>query len=83
MLVGLPDGDVSFDAQTLVINEIQVRGAAGTSHQDFRTAIDLLASGAVPAADLITAVADLDDADTMFGELLDPATEHVKVLLRP
>ncbi|NLT07401.1 MAG: alcohol dehydrogenase catalytic domain-containing protein [Solirubrobacterales bacterium] len=83
VLVGLPDGDVSFDAQTLVINEIQVRGAAGTSHQDFRTAIDLLASGAVPAADLITAVADLDDADTMFGELLDPATEHVKVLLRP
>lgn len=83
VLVGLHGGEAVFDAEPIVLNEIQIRGAAGTSHQDFRTAIELLASGAVPAADLITAVVDLGEADAMFGQLLDPDTQHVKVLLRP
>lgn len=83
VLVGLPEGDVSFDASTLVINEIQVRGAAGCSRADFQHALALLASGAIPEADVITAIVDLGEADAMFEQLLSPQTEHVKVLLKP
>jgi 2-desacetyl-2-hydroxyethyl bacteriochlorophyllide A dehydrogenase len=83
VLVGLPSGDVSFNAETLVLKEIQVRGAAGTSRADFQRAIDLLATGAVPADKVITAIVDLAEADSMFAALLDPQTEHIKVLLQP
>lgn len=83
VLVGLPGTDVSFDADALVLNEIQVRGAAGYARADFQHALELLASGAIPSDDVITAIADLGEADAMFAELRDPATAHVKVLLRP
>lgn len=83
VLVGLPEGDVSFDAQAIVINEIQIRGSAGCSRADFAKAIDLLASGAVPADKVITATRDFEEADELFDQLLDPATPHVKILLRP
>jgi 2-desacetyl-2-hydroxyethyl bacteriochlorophyllide A dehydrogenase len=83
VLVGLPGRDVSFDADTLVLNEIQVRGAAGYSRADFQRALDLLASGEVPIEDLITATVDLGEADAMFAELTSPETKHVKVLLQP
>jgi (R,R)-butanediol dehydrogenase / meso-butanediol dehydrogenase / diacetyl reductase len=83
VLVGLPSGEVSFDAETLVINEIQVRGSAGCSRADFQRALELLASGAIPIDDVVTAIADLGEADAMFAQLLDPTTRHVKVLLQP
>jgi threonine dehydrogenase-like Zn-dependent dehydrogenase len=83
VLVGLPPGNVSFDAQTLVINEIQVRGAAGTARADFQRALELLADATIPLEHVITAIVDLGEADRMFAELLDPGTQHVKVLLRP
>jgi 2-desacetyl-2-hydroxyethyl bacteriochlorophyllide A dehydrogenase len=83
VLVGLPPGDVSFDAQTVIVNEIQIRGAAGCSREDFQHALELLADGAIPIEHVITAIADLAEADAMFAALLDPRTEHVKVLLAP
>jgi 2-desacetyl-2-hydroxyethyl bacteriochlorophyllide A dehydrogenase len=83
VLVGLPSGDLSFDAETLVINEIQVRGSAGCSRADFQRALELLASGAIPLEHVITAVANLAQAEQMFAQLLDPGTQHVKVLLQP
>jgi threonine dehydrogenase-like Zn-dependent dehydrogenase len=83
VLVGLPGTDVSFDAETLVLNEIQVRGSAGCSRADFQRALDLIGNGGIPADDVITALVDLQEADAMFQRLIDPATRHVKVLLTP
>jgi threonine dehydrogenase-like Zn-dependent dehydrogenase len=83
VLVGLPEGDVAFDAQSLVVNEIRVQGAAGTSRADFVAALDLIARGAIPVDEVITACVDLGEADAMVTQLRDPKTEHVKVLLAP
>lgn len=83
VLVGLPEADVCFDAQSLVVNEIQVRGAAGASRSDFVAALDLIARGGIPVDQVITACVDLAEAGEAFSQLRDPGTEHVKVLLRP
>ena len=51
--------------------------------REFEEAIRLLAAGALPADLLITATARLEDAQSMFDRLEDPATEDIKILLAP
>lgn len=81
VLVGL-GGPVSFDASDAILREVEIVGSAGYSRADFARAVELLASGALPTDDLITRVADVADAADAFADLRDPATHHIKVLLR-
>ena len=82
VLVGLPSGDLAYDAADAILREVEVVGSAGYSRSDFAAALDLLASGALPTDRLITKVAGLEDADALFDELSDPATLHIKILVQ-
>lgn len=81
VLVGL-GSPVKVDAAAAILDEVEVIGSAGYSRSDFAGAVDLLAEGTIPSDALITRIAPVADAQSVFAELADPATSHVKVLLR-
>ncbi|MDT9593301.1 alcohol dehydrogenase catalytic domain-containing protein [Nocardioides zeae] len=81
VLVGLGP-PVQLDAESAILREVEIVGSAGYSRRDFQTAVQLLASGAVPADELITRIAPVAEAASVFADLRDPATPHIKVLLR-
>lgn len=83
VLMGVLEEPVEFSQMTLLLKEGQMRASFAYRPGDFDEAIELIARGAVPVDDLVTARVGLDRAQEMFDELLAPATEHVKVLLRP
>ncbi len=67
------DTDVpGFRSDVIVTKELRVQGMMGVDSRDFRAAIDLLASGRFPFAELPRMTADLDGANellaTMAGE---------------
>ncbi len=51
--------------------------------EEFQEAVELLVAGGLPADRLITGRAPLEDAESMFERLEDPATEDIKILLTP
>ena len=67
----------------LILKEARILGAFAYRREDFARAIELLASGEIPAASLITEVAPLGRAQELFDELRSPGTEQLKVLLDP
>ena len=81
--LGVLEEPVPVNQLLLIIKEASVLGAFAYQPQDFERAIELLAEGAVPAADLITEVAPLERAQELVDELRRPGTEQLKVLLRP
>lgn len=80
---GILEEPVQINQLLLIIKEARILGAFAYRRADFEAARDLLASGAIPADELITNVANLGEAQEMFDELLRPGTEQLKVLLRP
>jgi 2-desacetyl-2-hydroxyethyl bacteriochlorophyllide A dehydrogenase len=83
MFVGSAFAPITLSQSPIIRKELEIRGTHGYTRAEFGAAIDMLALGAVSIDDVITEVADLARADEMFDALLDPATSHVKVLLRP
>ncbi|HWH43722.1 MAG TPA: alcohol dehydrogenase catalytic domain-containing protein [Thermoleophilaceae bacterium] len=83
VLVGIFDDPVPVAPMVLMMKEAQLRAALAYRPGDFDEAIELLAAGRVPAEELVTGREPLERAEAMFGELSDPATEHLKVLLVP
>jgi (R,R)-butanediol dehydrogenase / meso-butanediol dehydrogenase / diacetyl reductase len=83
MIVGVPSHPSSVNVAEIATKEVQIRGSLAYTSADWTQAIDSLASGRVPAADLITTVAPLEDADKWFGDLTSGATRQIKVLLKP
>ena len=67
----------------LIIKEARIRGSMAYGPSDFERSIELLASGTIPAEELITEVAPLARAQELFEQLRRPGTEQLKVLLRP
>ena len=67
----------------LIMKEARILGAFAYRREDFERSIELLASGELPAADVITEVAPLGRAQELFDELRRPGTEQLKVLLQP
>jgi (R,R)-butanediol dehydrogenase/meso-butanediol dehydrogenase/diacetyl reductase len=66
-----------------MIKEAQLRASFAYRRESFEEAIALLAAGQLPADRLITGRAPLEQAEEMFERLEDPATEDIKILLRP
>jgi len=78
VFVGLPEHPVPIDTTKIVHKQPRIVGCLGG---DFQESLDLLASGAVSTASLITHTFDLDDAAEAFETQLR-ADETVKVMVR-
>ena len=80
---GVLEEPVPLNQLLLILKEVRVIGSFAYRREDFAEALELVASGAIPADELITEVASLDRAQELFDELRRPGTEQLKVLLRP
>ncbi len=84
VLVGLYDSDVTLDALDVVTREKEVLGSLSHIYdEDFSVAIDLLATNAVEAAEIISDRVKLHDAVRAFRRLADNPRDHVKILVTP
>jgi 2-desacetyl-2-hydroxyethyl bacteriochlorophyllide A dehydrogenase len=83
VLLGVLEEPVAISQLLLMLKEAQVRASFAYRPRDFDEAIALIQAGRVPTDELITARAPLARAQACFDELLSPATEHLKVLLKP
>ena len=83
VIIGVPSHPSTVQAAEIATKEVMIRGSLAYTSTDWRQALDSLASGSVPAADLITTVAPLEDAGKWFAELTSGTTRQIKVLLKP
>lgn len=83
VVVGVLFEPVSISQLLIMSKEATIIGSAGHRPVEFAEAIEMLAAGLLPADDLITGRMPLTEAERAFNELLDPATAHIKILLRP
>jgi (R,R)-butanediol dehydrogenase / meso-butanediol dehydrogenase / diacetyl reductase len=83
VVVGVPSEPSTVPAAEIATKEVRIRGSLAYTAADWAQAIGSLASGRVPADDLITTVAPLEQAEHWFGELTSGATRQIKVLLKP
>lgn len=79
VVVGVPAGPVTVPLHVVQDREIAVLGSLMYVRSDVEQAIELLASGAVPADRLITATFPLERAGEAFAAASDP--QQVKVLV--
>jgi (R,R)-butanediol dehydrogenase/meso-butanediol dehydrogenase/diacetyl reductase len=82
MVVALYEEPVPFDATLVVQKEVSLRGSAMVTPDDFRDAIDLLATGTAKSEPLITRRMGLDRLGEAFEAQLD-ASATVKVMINP
>jgi (R,R)-butanediol dehydrogenase/meso-butanediol dehydrogenase/diacetyl reductase len=80
VVVALYEDQARFDPTRVVHKEIDVRGSAMVTPDDFRDAIDLLATGKARAEPLITHRRPLAELEEAFATQLDP-NRSVKVLM--
>ena len=81
ILVALFDGPLHFEAFEIINPDLTVIGTTGYSSQDFADALDLIASGQVPAEAMVSHVLPLDQAQHGF-ELADTKADNaMKVVL--
>jgi 2-desacetyl-2-hydroxyethyl bacteriochlorophyllide A dehydrogenase len=83
VLVGIPSHPSTVSVAEIATKEVTIRGSLAYTNDDWKQAIDSLAGGRIPAAELITTVAPLEDADKWFGDLTSGSTRQIKVLLKP
>lgn len=80
-VAGISPSDISFDLRQLVLYERGLVGSLGYNF-DIPRVLELMATGALDPAPLVTAVRPLSAALTTFEELSSP-NQHIKVLLDP
>jgi 2-desacetyl-2-hydroxyethyl bacteriochlorophyllide A dehydrogenase len=83
VVVGVPTQPSAVHAAEIAVKEVQIRGSLAYTSSDWEQALDSLADGKIPAADLITTIAPLEDAEMWFSELASGTTRQIKVLLKP
>jgi (R,R)-butanediol dehydrogenase / meso-butanediol dehydrogenase / diacetyl reductase len=83
VVIGVPSGPSTVHVAQIATKEVQIRGSLAYTGADWTEAIGFLATDRIPAADLITTVAPLEDAEHWFGELASGTTRQIKVLLKP
>jgi 2-desacetyl-2-hydroxyethyl bacteriochlorophyllide A dehydrogenase len=79
VVVGVPSGEVRLPLQLVQDRQIRIQGSATYLPQDVADSIELLRSGVVRPADLVTAVVPLDSVADAFGQAT--SGQHIKVLL--
>jgi (R,R)-butanediol dehydrogenase/meso-butanediol dehydrogenase/diacetyl reductase len=83
VLLGVLEEPVQISQLVLMVKEAQMRAAFAYTREDFEEAAALIAAGRLPAGELITATAPLEQAQEMFERLESPATRDLKILLSP
>jgi len=79
MIVGVAAGAVPVRLDLIQDREIALIGSLMYVREDYLAAIDMLASGAVPVDEIITARYDFEHSAEAFGATMDP--ENVKVVV--
>src|SRR5205085_1747910 len=69
VVVGIHAEAREIDAKGIFWRELEIRGARVYERSDFDAAIDLLAGGAIPVPQLVSAVVPLSDAPEAFAAL--------------
>jgi L-iditol 2-dehydrogenase len=82
VLVGNISPEVTLPLQKVVTRQIRLQGSCASSGE-YPRAIDLLASGAIKVAPLITAVAPLEEGPRWFERLYAREPNLMKVILTP
>lgn len=83
VLLGVLEEPVEISQLLLMLKEAQIRASFAYRPASFTEALELIAAGRIPADRLITGRAPLERAQELFDELVQPQTEHLKVLLTP
>lgn len=83
VLAGLSLEPLNLPAPAVVIKELRIEGVIAYRRAEFQAAIELLATGAIPVDDLVTATMPLERAEQAFQSLTAPGSEHLKILLTP
>lgn len=83
VLLGVLEEPVEISQLVLIVKEAQMRASFAYTRRDFEDAAQLLVQGRLPADDLITGTAALEQAQEMFERLESPVTGDVKILLTP
>jgi len=83
LFASLPTGDsaITIDSRPLHYGELRLVGTSDSTPQHVRTAVELLASGKVPAEKLATHILPLDDIHKAFD--LMATGEALRVVLKP
>ena len=79
VVVGVPAGEVTVPLPVIQDHQVRIQGSATYVAEDYATAIELLRTHAVRAADFITGIYSLDDVAEAFAASV--AGEHVKVIV--
>jgi threonine dehydrogenase-like Zn-dependent dehydrogenase len=58
-------------------------GAASCTAEEFGAAVEYIAGGHLPDADLITGSVGLADVNDAFDDLIAPGNAHLKILVTP
>ena len=82
VLVGNISPEVTLPLQKVVTRQIRLQGSCASSGE-YPRAIDLLASGAIQVASLITAIAPLQEGPRWFERLYAREPNLMKVILTP
>jgi threonine dehydrogenase-like Zn-dependent dehydrogenase len=82
IFLGLHEDETSLPANTLVRSEIAVQGSFCYSQANFATALRLLQTDLVPAAESWLTIRTLEEADASFAQLIDDPGDLTKIVLR-
>jgi (R,R)-butanediol dehydrogenase/meso-butanediol dehydrogenase/diacetyl reductase len=83
VVIGVPSHPSTVHMAPVATKELLIRGSLAYTAADINEAIERLAAGQIPCADLITTVAPLEQAEQWFAELTSGTTRQIKVLLQP
>lgn len=79
VVVGVPAGPVTVPLPVVQDHQIRIQGSATYLAEDYAEAVEILSSGAVRPADIVTAVHPLSEARAAFAAAT--SGRHVKILL--
>jgi (R,R)-butanediol dehydrogenase/meso-butanediol dehydrogenase/diacetyl reductase len=82
IVVGVCRGEDQIFPRVALRKELNIRFVLGYTRDEFAMVLDLLASGRIDPAPLITGVIGLDETPAMFEALRKPG-DHAKVLIDP
>jgi (R,R)-butanediol dehydrogenase/meso-butanediol dehydrogenase/diacetyl reductase len=82
VVVGVCRGEDQIFPRVALRKELSIQFVLGYTRQEFALVLDMLGSGRIDAAPLITGIIGLDELPAMFEALRKPG-DHAKVLIDP
>lgn len=82
VLLGVPPDEVALDIGRVVLNEIELRGSMIYTDEEFRAALELLRTGTIETASLVSAVVSLPEFVDLYPRIRSGRDTGQKVLVR-